>query len=863
MREVIRHQVKLGVDQIKLSMSGEQICDDRDAQDCYFTDEETAASVDEARRHGLRICAHARARDSVKMCVRHGVDVIYHASWTDDEGMGMLEKNKHKLVVAPGINWLIATIYEAADFGYSFETAEKAGYKRELDAAVQALREMRRRGITILPGGDYGFAWTPHGTYARDLEHFVKLLGFTPMEVVVAATAGIAKLFMREDDLGKIKKGFLADCILVDGDPLADISVLQDHAKLDVIVINGRVHKASHKEFLQPGPEREASVAMDITGTRLTSFITYGLDDGTGRTRVGHLDPERGTITPISFDSGTPIESLFQIIEAGEDNVIAAGNSFPFDESKIRILAPLSGRDVLAIGKNYSEHAKEFNASGYDSSDKVDMPTHPVVFTKRATSVVAHGEDILLHEGFTETLDYEGEIGVIIGKAGFKISEAEAEDHVWGFTIINDITAREKQRDHKQFFIGKSGDGYCPMGPVAVPKSALPTTLTVTTHVNGEHRQKGTTEDLIFSIPTLIKTISEAQTIRPGDVIATGTPAGVGFGLKPSVFLKPGDVVEISVTGLGTLRNKVEKADAKNHVTTRIQGSSAIPINNLSITNGGVGLTNLPSGKRLNAKRTGKGPEAIVFIHGLGGSSLVFEPLFHEHGLGAEFQSHYTSLLFDLEGHGLSPTKATSKLTIASYAQDVEHLLEEDSTLSTKDGITIVAHSMGCLVALLLASQNPSRVKRLVLLGPPPAPLPPAAAEASLQRAAVVREEGLRNVAFSVAAAATSAKTQSDRPLSLAAVQMSLLSQDPEGYAKGCSALAGAKDMNIDFLRIGKTAKTLIITGAEDKVSPPAHVERIAGACGNAEVVILPDVGHWHVFEDIEGVSNAVRSFLL
>lgn len=204
----------------------------------------------------------------------------------------------------------------------------------------------------------------------------------------------------------------------------------------------------------------------------------------------------------------------------------------------MNILPPISGRDILAVGKNYSEHAKEFHASGYDSSDKVAMPTHPVVFTKRATSIVANEEDILLHENFTDTLDYEGEIGVIIGKGGFQISQERAADHIWGYTIINDVTAREKQRDHKQFYIGKSADTYCPMGPIAVPADRLPKVLTVTTHVNGQKRQESTTEDLIFSIPTLIKTLSESQTLRPGDVIATGTPAGVGFGLKPPQFLK-------------------------------------------------------------------------------------------------------------------------------------------------------------------------------------------------------------------------------------------------------------------------------------------------------------------------------------
>lgn len=370
MRTVIQHHIALGVDTIKLSMSGEQITETRDAQDCYFSDLETAACVDEAHGQGIRLCAHARARDSVKICIRHGVDVIYHASWIDDEGMEMLEEAKDKHIVAPGINWLIATIYEAGAFGYSFDKAEQAGYKKELDAAVIALKEMHRRGITVLPGGDYGFAWTPHGTYARDLEHFVNLLGFTPMESIIAATAGVAKLFMREDELGKIMPGYLADCILVDGDPLTDISVLQDHAKLSVIVINGRIHKASSDDFRVPSPSFEHQpLKMSSTSAKSWSnFISYRLHDGTGRTRVGHLDQENRIITPIAFESGTAVEDLYQLIEAGVSNVIAGGGD-PFVLSDdLEILAPLCGRDVLAIGKNYSEHAKEFNASGYDSS---------------------------------------------------------------------------------------------------------------------------------------------------------------------------------------------------------------------------------------------------------------------------------------------------------------------------------------------------------------------------------------------------------------------------------------------------------------------------------------------------------------
>ncbi|KAF4538740.1 hypothetical protein BFW01_g8467 [Lasiodiplodia theobromae] len=251
MREVIREHIALGVDNIKLSMSGEEITETRSAQDCYFTDEETAACVDEVHKRGKRLCAHARARDSVKMCAKHDVDVIFHASYIDDEGMRMLEEKKTRIVVAPAINWLVATLNDAEVFGYPKEQAEKVGYRRELDTAVAALREMHRRGIVVLPGGDYGFAWTPHGTYARDLEHFVRLLGFTEHEAIIAATSGVAKLFMRENELGKILPGYYADCILVDGNPLEDISILQDHDRLNIIVMNGRVHKAGRREYVR------------------------------------------------------------------------------------------------------------------------------------------------------------------------------------------------------------------------------------------------------------------------------------------------------------------------------------------------------------------------------------------------------------------------------------------------------------------------------------------------------------------------------------------------------------------------------------------------------------------------------------
>uniref|UniRef100_A0A8H7TQ81 Amidohydrolase-related domain-containing protein n=1 Tax=Bionectria ochroleuca TaxID=29856 RepID=A0A8H7TQ81_BIOOC len=251
MREVIKHNIQnIGVDNVKISISGEEITEIRSAQDCYFSDEDMIACVDEAHKYGKRICAHARARDSVKMCVKHGVDVIYHGSYIDDEGMDMLEREKHKYIVVPAINWLYATTYEAEAFGYTYDAARRPGINGNLTLLLQDCGRCIDVGLLCCrEGEDYGFAWTPHGTYARDLEHFVKLLGFSPHESIIAATAGVAALMMRGHELGKIQPGYYADCILVDGDPLKDISILQDHDRLNVIIMNGRVHKAGRREY--------------------------------------------------------------------------------------------------------------------------------------------------------------------------------------------------------------------------------------------------------------------------------------------------------------------------------------------------------------------------------------------------------------------------------------------------------------------------------------------------------------------------------------------------------------------------------------------------------------------------------------
>jgi 2-keto-4-pentenoate hydratase/2-oxohepta-3-ene-1,7-dioic acid hydratase in catechol pathway len=220
---------------------------------------------------------------------------------------------------------------------------------------------------------------------------------------------------------------------------------------------------------------------------------------------------------------------------------------------------PRTPKNIFCVGKNYHEHAKEFAGSGFDGGAKDVVPPYPVVFSKPHTSIIANGENILGHLDPTGGLDYEGELGVVIGKGGRGISKADALSHVFGYTIVNDVTARHLQKRHSQWILGKGLDSFCPMGPAILTADEVPdpTKLTLTTWVNGEQRQHAPVSDLIFDIPTLIEAISAAITLEPGDLIATGTQAGVGIGFNPPVFLKTGDVVRIEVPGIGTLENRV------------------------------------------------------------------------------------------------------------------------------------------------------------------------------------------------------------------------------------------------------------------------------------------------------------------
>ena len=272
--------------------------------------------------------------------------------------------------------------------------------------------------------------------------------------------------------------------------------------------------------------------------------------------RVGMVDEAAQTVTPL----GPEIRDIVDIVERYDElkGHLRGGDPVPLAGVKLRAPIPAPRRNIICVGKNYREHAREFAQSGFEAGavKGAEIDEFPAVFTKPASSVVGPGDTVDLHPQATSMVDYEAELAVVIGRKGKNIPKERAYEHVFGYTIINDVTARDRQRNHKQWFLGKALDTFCPMGPwVATADEVEPENLEVKCWVNGELRQDANTRDLIFDIPTLIATISQGMTLVPGDIISTGTPAGVGIGMKPPTFLKSGDVVEMTITGLGKLSN--------------------------------------------------------------------------------------------------------------------------------------------------------------------------------------------------------------------------------------------------------------------------------------------------------------------
>lgn len=279
--------------------------------------------------------------------------------------------------------------------------------------------------------------------------------------------------------------------------------------------------------------------------------------------KVGIVDEHAETITAFELSEDQTQQGIQHLIElqlAGSEPAVT-GSPISLEQVTLEAPLPRPRRNVFCVGKNYHDHAHEFSSSGFDSSAAA-VPQHPIVFSKVPESVTNPGAFIEYDSTVSDAIDYEVELAVIIGKPGRGISIANALDHVWGYTIVNDVTARDLQARHSQWLLGKSQDTFCPMGPVAVTRDDINLADTgLRTWVNRELRQDSNTGLLIFDVPTIIQTISEGLTLLPGDVIATGTPAGVGIGFKPPRYLGDGDVVRCEIDGIGQLENTLKRRD--------------------------------------------------------------------------------------------------------------------------------------------------------------------------------------------------------------------------------------------------------------------------------------------------------------
>lgn len=317
------------------------------------------------------------------------------------------------------------------------------------------------------------------------------------------------------------------------------------------------------------------------------------------------------------------------------------------------------------------------------------------------------------------------------------------------------------------------------------------------------------------------------------------------------MYLKHGDEIAVSVSGIGTLRNRVT---SDNAAAKQVASQSAFRVSNACRSLGAsVGLTSI-NGKPLNYRRLGSGQANIVFVHGLGATTEFYSPIISH----LQLQQVATLHLFDFEGHGLSPTHPLSVLTMESLAADLADIFKV-AGISASNPATLVAHSMGCIIALTFALANPGLVSKLLLLGPPPSPLPEPLRMSTDARGYLAQTQGMKAVVDAVVSNGTSENTKRANPIAMTAARLSLLGQDPKSYAKACRALAMATTtLAVEAI----TAQTLIVTGTEDKVSPPAVIEQYSRRIKGAKAIVLPNVGHWHTYEDVTGVSEQLKSLL-
>ncbi len=284
-------------------------------------------------------------------------------------------------------------------------------------------------------------------------------------------------------------------------------------------------------------------------------LVTYQLN---GETAVGAVREEQFIIplTDVAPDMLSLIRSGEAGLEKARIHLVESSAAIPLENVRLLAPIPIPPRNIMCLGKNYAEHAAETQRVW---GGKSELPEFPMIFNKATTSINGPYSDIPYDPSVSTAIDFEAELTVVIGRTGKNISREEAMDYVFGYTVMNDVTARDLQRRHRQFFKGKSLDGHAPMGPWIVTAGDIPDphNLRVTCHVNEILKQDDNTRKMIFDIPETIAQLSLGMTLLPGDLIATGTPSGVGFARTPPEYLQPGDVVTCTVEGIGSIHNRI------------------------------------------------------------------------------------------------------------------------------------------------------------------------------------------------------------------------------------------------------------------------------------------------------------------
>ena len=285
-------------------------------------------------------------------------------------------------------------------------------------------------------------------------------------------------------------------------------------------------------------------------------LVTYRRN---GAEAVGVLTRDGTAILPLPApDMNTLIETMsLTQVRAAAEAAEQAGPAIPLTEAELLAPIPRPRQDIVCLGMNYKAHLEE--AANYNAEAFAKEKPVAVYFSKRVSQAVAPDGFIESHTDIVERLDYEVELGVILGKTAKNVKPGEAGDYIFGYTVLNDVSARDVQTGHKQWYFGKGMDGFTPMGPwiVTADEIAFPPALRITSTVNGELRQDSNTALFINTISDVLEELTAGMTLLPATIIATGTPDGVGMGFDPPKFLKPGDVVECSIEGIGTIRNQV------------------------------------------------------------------------------------------------------------------------------------------------------------------------------------------------------------------------------------------------------------------------------------------------------------------